>query len=114
MGKQMNDISDERKNAEGKVMKIYKESSPAIENLFEWAYINHVAWSLALVLAGLVVWLSVALVNAENQRFALITKQCQDKVFNTEIDKKCLRTVQSREHWWQHLGYAVTHTSPEK
>lgn len=110
----MKDISDERKQAEGKVMNIYKESSPAIENLFEWAYINHLAWSLALVLAGVVVWLSVALINAENQRYALVTKRCQDKVFNTEIDKKCLRTVNSREHWWQHLGYAITHTSPEK
>jgi hypothetical protein len=31
-----------------------------------------------------------------------------------ELDKKCLRNVQSREHWWQHLSYALTHLSPEK
>ena len=105
----MKEISEERKNAEGKVMEIYKQSSPQIENLFEWAYINHVAWSLALVLLAVVVWLSVVLVKVENQRHALLTKQCQDKVFTTEIDKKCLRNVNSREHWWQHLQNALMH-----
>jgi hypothetical protein len=53
-------------------------------------------------------------VNAENQRNALISKQCRDPVFKTELDKSCLRTVQSREHWWQHLSYAMTHLHPEK
>jgi len=110
----MNDISDERKAAEGQVMKIYKESSPAIENLFEWAYINHLAWSIAVVALGMLVWLTLALSNAENQRYALLTKQCADPVFKGELDKKCLRSVQSREHWWQHVGYALTHLSPEK
>ncbi|RZT04519.1 hypothetical protein SAMN05216319_3696 [Duganella sp. CF402] len=105
---------NEREEVEGQVMKIYKESSPALETLFEWAYINHVAWSLAIVFLGLIFWLSVALVNAENQRNALITKQCMDPVFKTELDKKCLRTVQSREHWWQHLTYALTNLSPAK
>jgi hypothetical protein len=71
-------------------MKIYKESSPIIENLFEWAYINHLAWSLA-AFTGAVVWAALALVNAENQRNALATKQCADPVFKGEIDKKCLR-----------------------
>lgn len=103
-----------QEEAEGQVMKIYKESSPVLENLFEWAYINHLAWSLALVFLGLIFWLCLALVNAENQRNALMTKQCMDPVFKTELDKKCLRTVQSREHWWQHLTYALSHLSPEK
>ena len=105
---------NEQEEAEGQVMKIYKESSPALETLFEWAYINHLAWSLVVVLIGLIFWLCVALVNAENQRNALITKQCVDPVFKTELDKKCLRTVQSREHWWQHLSYALGHLSPDK
>ena len=109
----MKEISKERKDAEGKVMHIYKESAPAIENLYEFSYINHIAWTTAVVLLGLVIWLSAALVNAENQRNALMTRQCQDKVFPTEVDKKCLRMVDSREHWWQHLHYALTHTSPE-
>ncbi len=74
----MKEISDERKAAEGEVMKIYKESSPVIETLFEWAYINHVAWSLAVLALGFIVWLVIALSNAENQRNALMTKQCAD------------------------------------
>ncbi|HEX7987110.1 MAG TPA: hypothetical protein VF616_26620 [Duganella sp.] len=110
----MKEVSDERKAAEGKVMNLYKESSPAIETLFEWAYINHVAWSLVVVLLGFVFWLAIALANAENQRYALVTKKCEDPMFKGEIDKKCLRTVESREHWWQHVSYALTHTSPEK
>lgn len=110
----MKEISDERKAAEGKVMHLYKESSPVIETLFEWAYINHVAWSLVVVLLGFVFWLVVALANAENQRYALMTKKCEDPMFKGEIDKKCLRTVDSREHWWQHVSYALKNTSPEK
>ena len=110
----MKEISDERKAAEGEVMKIYKESSPIIETLFEWAYINHVAWSLAVLALGFIVWLVIALSNAENQRNALMTKQCADPVFKGELDKKCLRTVHSREHWWEHVTYALTHPSPEK
>ena len=110
----MKEISEERKAAEGEVMKIYKESSPVIETLFEWAYINHVAWSLAVLALGFIVWLVIALSNAENQRNALLTKQCADPVFKGEIDKKCLRTVHSREHWWEHVSYALTHVSPEK
>jgi hypothetical protein len=110
----MKEISEERKAAEGEVMKIYKESSPVIESLFEWAYINHVAWSLAVLALGFIVWLVIALTNAENQRNALMTKQCADPVFKGELDKKCLRTVHSREHWWEHVTYALTHLSPEK
>lgn len=106
--------NNEREEAEAQVMKIYKESSPALENLFEWAYINHVAWSLVVVFFGLILWLCVALVNAENQRNALATKQCMDPIFKTELDKKCLRNVQSREHWWQHLSYALSNLSPAK
>jgi hypothetical protein len=106
--------SDDKKAVEAEVMKIYKESSPALENLFEWAYINHVAWSLVVVFLGLILWLSVALVNAENQRNALMTKQCADPIFKGELDKKCLRNVQSRDHWWQHLSYALSNTSPQK
>ncbi len=104
----------EQEEAEGQVMKIYKESSPALETLFEWAYINHLAWSLVVVFLGVIFWLGVALVNAENQRNALLTKQCMDPIFKTELDRKCLRTVQSRDHWWQHLTYALSHLSPEK
>jgi hypothetical protein len=104
----------DKAEVEGVVMKIYKESEPDIETLFERSYINHIAWTLLVLSLGFIVWLVIALANAENQREALATKKCMDPVFKGEIDTKCLRTVQAREHWWQNVGYALTHTSPEK
>ena len=100
--------------AEGKVLKIYDGSRPLDEDLFEVSYVNHIAWSLVIVLAGLLFWFGLALINAENQRNALITKQCADLVFKGEIDHKCLQLVHSRPHWWQHLGYGLSHVSPEE
>lgn len=99
--------------AEAKILKIYDGSLPVDEDLFETTRVNQVAWTLAVVMSGLVVWLSIALVNAENQRFALMSKQCQDPVFKGEVDQACLRVVSSREHWWQHLWYGVSHVRPE-
>lgn len=94
------------------IMTIYRESKPVEEDLFERSYVNHVAWCLVLVLLGLALWLGVALINAENQRYALVGKLCADPVFKGEIDKVCLSKVRSREHWWQHVGYAMTHVRP--
>jgi uncharacterized membrane protein YeiB len=110
----MKEISDKQLAAEGDVMKIYKESAPVIETLYERAYINHIAWSVAVLALGMIVWLMLALANAENQRNALLTKQCADPVFKGEVDLICLRTVHSREHWWQHISYALTNLQPEK
>ena len=100
--------------AEEKLLKIYDGSMPNEEGLFEIRYINQLAWSLVVVLIGVVIWLSIALINAENQRNALMTKQCADPVFKGEVDRKCLELVSSREHWWQHLWYGVSHLSPEE
>ena len=100
--------------AEKKLLKIYDGSRPDEEGLFEISYINQVAWTLVVLLAGVVIWFSIALVNAENQRNALMTKQCADPVFKGELDRKCLQMVASREHWWQHLWYGVTHLRPEE
>jgi hypothetical protein len=33
-------------------------------------------------------------------------------VFKGEIDQRCLVMVRSRDHWWQHLWYAMTHVTP--
>ena len=88
-------------DVEGKILKIYDKSKPEEEHLFDSSNWNHAAWVLVVVLAGLVFWLAIALVNAENQRNALMTKQCVDPVFKGEIDQQCLLTVHSREHWWQ-------------
>lgn len=99
-------------DTEKDIMAIYRESTPVEEDLFERSYVNHVAWSLMLLLVGVMLWMGVALINAENQRFALAGKLCADPVFKGEVDKVCLSKVHSREHWWQHLGYAMLHVRP--
>lgn len=98
---------------EGKILKIYDGSRAREEDLYDLTWVNQLAFTLAVVFAGVAIWLGIALVNAENQRNALITGQCADPVFKGAYDYKCLSVVHSREHWWQHLGYAVMHVSPE-
>jgi hypothetical protein len=100
-------------DGERKVLEMYEGARPREEDLFEISHVNHVAWSLAVILFGLVIWLCIALVNAENQRYALMTNKCQDPVFKTGVDKACLYTVRSRDHWWEHLWYGFTHVKPE-
>ena len=95
-------------DVEREVLKMYEGSRPREENLFETSNVNHFAWSLALVCTLLAIWLGIALVNAENQRHAMATNMCPDLVFKTGFDKKCLVTVHSRDHWWEHLWYAAT------
>lgn len=102
--------------AERDILKIYDGSRPRDEELFEQpSHVNYLAWSLAAVFGFLVIWLSIALVHAENQRNALANSMCLDPVFKVGVDTKCLSTVESREHWWDHLWYGVTHvqTWPE-
>jgi hypothetical protein len=101
-------------DVEGKILKIYDKSKPEPEDLFDSSNWNHLAWCLALVFVGIIFWLSLALVNAENQRNALINKMCDDHVFKGSIDQQCLLMVRSRDHWWEHLWYGVTHISPER
>jgi hypothetical protein len=99
-------------DVEREVLKIYDRSKPVEEDLFETSHVNQVAWTLVAVLTGLVFWFAIALVNAENQRYALITNKCADPLFKGELDKKCLVMVRSRDHWWEHLGYALTNLRP--
>ncbi|HEY0585154.1 MAG TPA: hypothetical protein VGD52_03405 [Pseudoduganella sp.] len=96
------------------VMRAFRESAPDEAGLVQRTWVNHLAWTLVVLLSGLVFWLVVAVVNAENQRHALANKQCRDQVFKEEIDRQCMLSVQSREHWWQHLYYAMKHTKPQK
>ena len=100
-------------DAEGKILKMYDKSKPEDEDLHDTSYYIHWAWAIVAVLAAVVFWLCIALVNAENQRHALVSKQCFDPVFKGEVDRQCLRTVHSREHWWEHLWYGVSHIRPE-
>lgn len=66
-------------------------------------------WTLLGCALGLIIWLGLALLNAENQRHALMSGLCADQVFKGEIDASCLASVQSRTHWWQHLQHGLTH-----
>ena len=68
-------------------------------------------WTLCALALALVAWLAIAVVSVENQRKALLTKACADPAFKGQVDAKCLAAVQTREHWWQHLTYAMTHVS---
>lgn len=104
----------DRSKAEGAILKIYDGSRPLDEDLYETSNVNHIAWSLAVVLAFVVVWLCIALVNAENQRYALMNNKCPDPVFKGGIDRQCLLLVRSRDHWWEHLWYGVTHVRPPR
>lgn len=96
-------------DVEGKILKMYDKSKPEDEDLYDVSHVNHWAWSLVVVLSGIIIWLCIALVNTENQRYALVSGQCQDPVFAGTFDQQCLLTVHSRDHWWQHLWYAGTH-----
>lgn len=96
-------------DTEKKILKIYDGSMPDEKDLFEKSWVNHLAWTITVLLFGVVLWLAVALINAENQRHALMNKQCADPVFKGEIDAVCMQTVNSREHWYQHLWYGMTH-----
>jgi hypothetical protein len=99
-------------DVEKEVLRMYDRSKPVDADLFETTHVNQVAWTLAVLFGGLVIWLCIALVNAENQRYALESHKCADPLFKGELDKKCLVMVHSRDHWWQHLGYALMHVRP--
>jgi hypothetical protein len=90
------------------VMAMYHASNPGHFS-GEASRFNHLPWSLLALAVGLIVWLVIALSHAENQRNALATRACQDRVFPAEIDTRCLARVQTRAHWWQHVLYALTH-----
>ncbi|MES3025090.1 MAG: hypothetical protein V4857_26245 [Pseudomonadota bacterium] len=98
---------------EAKIIKIYDGSKPVEEDLYESNLINQLAWATVAVLSGLVIWLCIALVNAENQRNALRNNLCADPVFKGEVVQSCLAVVRSRDHWWEHLWYGLTHVRPE-
>lgn len=100
-------------DTQGKILKIYDKSKPEDEDLHNANDATHWAWGLVAALVGVAFWLGVALVNAENQRYALMTNKCADPIFNGAVDRQCLVTVHSRDHWWEHLWYGVTHVKPE-
>lgn len=88
---------------------MFDRSKPVDADLFESSAVNHWAWSSLVLALGFIVWLCIALVNAENQRNAVMRNLCPDPLFKGALDARCLATVQSRQHWWQHVSYALTH-----
>ena len=94
---------------EKKVMAIYRETRPPSVFVGAPSTVNHLAWSLLAIAVGLILWLTIAIVNAENLRQALATKACRDRVFYAELDQRCLAFVQTRDHWWQHLQHGLIH-----
>lgn len=63
-------------------------------------------WILCAVALAFVAWLALAVASVESQRQALAAKAC------AAADAQCLAAAQTREHWWQHLAYAMTHVRP--
>ncbi|MFT5643489.1 MAG: hypothetical protein ACI83P_001036 [Janthinobacterium sp.] len=94
---------------EKKVMAIYRETRLPSVFIGVPSTTNHLAWSLLAIVVGLILWLTIAVTHAENQRNALMTRVCQDRVFDVELDRHCLAFVQTRDHWWQHVYYALSH-----
>lgn len=94
---------------EEKILEMFDKSAAREEDLFETTYVNHIAWSIAVVALGIVVWLSIALVRAENHRYAMERGLCQDPVFKGVVDQACMKTVRSRDHWWEHLWFGLRH-----
>jgi hypothetical protein len=92
---------------EAGIMAMYEGSAAKDEDLYETSNVNQLAWTLLVFACGVIVWLCVALVHAENQRYALASGKCQDPAFPGQIDQRCLPTVHSRDHWWEHLWYAI-------
>lgn len=65
-------------------------------------------WSL-VVAAALILWLSIALIRVENQRYAMQVGICKDTVSSLGgWDYKCLSSVETRTSPFWHLFYALT------
>jgi hypothetical protein len=93
---------------EKSVMAIYDQTLPT-EFVGVRSTVNHLPWSLLVIALGLIFWLTIALIHAENQRYALASGICQDRIFPAEVDTQCLAGVRSRQYWWQHVLYAMGH-----
>lgn len=61
--------------------------------------------TLMVVLAVLVLWMGVALVRVENERYALVTGMCRTSIGTADL--ACLERTSTRTHWMWHLWYAL-------
>ena len=58
-----------------------------------------------VVLVLVIVWLSAALVEAENQRYALSLGMCIDE--RKVADYTCLKALETRTAWYWHIYYGL-------
>jgi hypothetical protein len=63
----------------------------------------HAAYLIAALAVCL--WLAIALVRVENERYAMVVGLCQRDV--VKPIQPCLDRVQTRTGWWWHLYYAL-------
>lgn len=69
---------------------------------------GRVGYKAAIVVLLLaVVWLSAALVKAENQRYALSLGMCVEKQLGV-ADYSCLAKTETRTAWYWHIYYGLT------
>lgn len=61
---------------------------------------------IVVVLTALVIWLGVALVHVENERYALQTGLCKYDAASLQMFD-CLKSANTRLGWWWHLYYAL-------
>jgi len=64
-------------------------------------------WVLLGAALVLVLWMALALLNAEGQRETMMARACAGPLAKGVAPPQC--AVLAGEHWWQHLGYALTH-----
>jgi hypothetical protein len=63
-------------------------------------------WTLLGIALVLVLWLALALLNAEGQREEMLARACAGPLAKGVAAPQCAVLGQ---HWWQHLAYALTH-----
>lgn len=65
---------------------------------------SQLLWVIAVLIA-LLLWIGVALVRVENERYALLIGLC--KVGISVTDNTCLINIQTRTAWWWHLYHGL-------
>lgn len=65
-------------------------------------WFGHLKSTLLLLSLGTIILLLFVLAKTENQRNALYKYECEDPLFKSH-DIKCLKNIETREHWWQHV-----------
>ena len=62
--------------------------------------------AVVAVLCCVILWLSAVIIRVENERYALFTGMCRDKI--GLADSQCLSRTQTKTHPLWHLFYDLT------